>query len=55
MITIKPLEPHAFDFFMDMHYESIHILRGSRRSMSCLTHHLLRNIMKAGGEKETGH
>ncbi|PAK55735.1 GNAT family N-acetyltransferase [Paenibacillus sp. 7541] len=28
MITIKPLEPHAFDFFMDMHYESIHILEG---------------------------
>ncbi|MNO22669.1 N-acyltransferase YncA [compost metagenome] len=28
MITIKPLEPHEFDFFTDMHYESIHIPQG---------------------------
>lgn len=28
MITIKSLENHDFDFFMDMHYESIHILQG---------------------------
>ncbi|MCT2195467.1 cupredoxin domain-containing protein [Paenibacillus sp. p3-SID1389] len=28
MITIRPLQPHEFDFFTDMHYESIHIPQG---------------------------
>lgn len=28
MITIRPLEPQEFDFFIDMHYESIHIPQG---------------------------
>ncbi|MGP0586194.1 GNAT family N-acetyltransferase [Paenibacillus timonensis] len=28
MIIIRPLEPQEFDFFTDMHYESIHIPQG---------------------------
>ncbi|MFB5675979.1 GNAT family N-acetyltransferase [Paenibacillus terreus] len=51
MITVKPLEPHEFDFFMDMHYESIHILQAKPAKHELLNAPHLKKYHEGWGRK----
>ncbi len=51
MITIRPLKPHEFDFFTDMHYESIHIPQGKPPKHELLNAPHLRKYHEGWGRK----
>lgn len=51
MITIRPLEPQEFEFFTDMHYESIHIPQGKPPKHELLNAPHLRKYHEGWGRK----
>lgn len=50
MITIRPLEGHDLDFFLDMHYESIHILQGKPEKHELLNEPAIRKYHAGWGK-----
>lgn len=51
MITVRPLEPHEFEFFTDMHYESIHIPQGKPPKHELLNAPHLKKYLEGWGRK----
>lgn len=51
MFTVRPLEPQEFDFFTDMHYESIHIPQGKPPKHELLNEPHLKKYHEGWGRK----
>jgi GNAT superfamily N-acetyltransferase len=51
MITVRPLEPQEFEFFTDMHYESIHIPQGKPPKHELLNEPHLKKYHEGWGRK----
>ena len=54
MVIVRPLEQQEYDFFMDMHYESINILEGKPPKHELMNAPNIKKYSEDGEEEEIG-